>query len=367
VSLVLDRRHQLRVKNRIERVRNKAKHRHAGGPGLMAERRKKQAVLIAGPTASGKSAFALERARAIGGVVVNADAMQVYDVLSVLTARPAPEDVAQAPHHLFGFVAPSVRFSTGQWLREVEALLPRLEDCPLVFAGGTGLYFDALTRGFAEVPEVPRQVVEEVQAELKGLDRAGRAKLIAERDPETARVLRVPDPQRVARALAVLRATGRPLASFQQRKQRGVLEGYALERIVLDPAVAVLRERISRRFAAMFESGAVEEVKALLALRLDPSLPAMKAIGVREIAGWLNGRLSREQAIEQAVVATRQYAKRQRTWFRNRMADWIWMGSPQSSGDLDPNGAGRAFEVGSSDLEDGAGVARGRPNGGERE
>jgi tRNA dimethylallyltransferase len=291
----------------------------------MAEALEKQAVLIAGPTASGKSALALERARAMGGVIVNADAMQVYGILRVLTARPGAEDMAQVPHHLYGFVAPSVRFSTGQWLRAVRALLPRLAGRPLVFAGGTGLYFDALTRGFAEVPEIPPQIVEEVQAEIEGLDRAARARLIAERDPETARLLKAPDPQRVVRALAVLRTTGRPLASFQQEAQRGLLEGYALERIVLSPAVGVLRERIARRFGAMFEKGAVEEVRALLALELDASLPAMKAIGVREIADWLKGRLSREEAMEQAIVATRQYAKRQRTWFRNRMADWTWV------------------------------------------
>jgi tRNA dimethylallyltransferase len=279
-------------------------------------------VLIAGPTASGKSALALERARAVGGVVINTDAMQVYDVLRVLTARPSAEEMEDVPHYLYGFIPPSVRFSTGQWLREVASLLPRLEGQPLIFAGGTGLYFDALTKGFAAVPEIPPEFVRDAEAELAGLDRAGRAKLIAERDPDTAKLLKAPDPQRVARALAVLKATGRSLASFHAGPQSGLLEDYVLERIVLSPPVAELRERIARRFGAMFESGAVEEVKALLALKLDPSLPAMKAIGVREIADWLAGRLSQEEAIEQAIIATRQYAKRQRTWFRNRLADW---------------------------------------------
>ena len=291
----------------------------------MAKALEKRAVLIAGPTASGKSALALERARAADGVVINTDAMQVYDVLRVLTARPSEHEMGGVPHHLYGFAPPSVRYSTGQWLRAVAALLPQLEGRTPIFAGGTGLYFDALTRGFAEVPEVPAELVREAEAELVGLDRAGRARLIAERDPQTARLLKAPDPQRVARALAVLKATGRPLASFQAGAQRGLLEGYDLERIVLNPDVAVLRERIARRFGGMFENGAVEEVKALLALRLDPTLPAMKAIGVREIADWLEGRLSRDEAVERAVVATRQYAKRQRTWFRNRMADWTWI------------------------------------------
>jgi tRNA dimethylallyltransferase len=291
----------------------------------LAKALEKRAVLIAGPTASGKSAFALERARAGGGVIINTDAMQVYDVLRVLTARPSAAEMGEVPHYLYGVVRPSVRFSTGQWLREIEALLPSLAGRTLIFAGGTGLYFDALTKGFAAVPEISPEFVQEAEAELAGLDRAGRAKLIAERDPETAKLLKAPDPQRVARALAVLKATGRPLASFQSGPQSGLLEDYALERIVLNPPVAELRQRIARRFGAMFESGAVEEVKALLALELDPSLPAMKAIGVREITDWLAGRLTREQAIERAIIATQQYAKRQRTWFRNRMADWTWI------------------------------------------
>lgn len=296
----------------------------------MARAPEKRAVLIAGPTASGKSALALAKARELGGIVVNADAMQVYSVLRVLTARPAPEEMEDVPHLLYGTVSPAVRFSTGDWLRAVQALLPQYAGTPLIFAGGTGLYFDALAKGIAEVPKVPPEVVREVEAELAGLDREARGRLIAERDPETARRLRSPDPQRVARALAVLKATGRPLASFQQEPQRGVLEDFALERIVLNPDREVLRNRIAKRFETMFESGAVEEVEALLAMNLDPTLPAMKAIGVREISDWLGGRISREEAIRQAVIATHQYAKRQRTWFRNRMADWTWIGAPET-------------------------------------
>ena len=296
----------------------------------MARAPEKRAVLIAGPTASGKSALALAKARELGGIIVNADAMQVYSVLRVLTARPSSEEMEGVPHFLYGTVSPAVRFSTGDWLRAVQALLPEHAGTPLIFAGGTGLYFDALAKGFAEVPKVPPEVVREVEAELAGLDREARGRLIAERDPETARRLRSPDPQRVARALAVLKATGRPLASFQQAPQRGALEGFALERIVLNPDREVLRQRIAKRFESMFESGAVEEVQALLAMNLDPTLPAMKAIGVREISDWLSGRISREEAIRQAVTATHQYAKRQRTWFRNRMADWTWIGASET-------------------------------------
>jgi len=285
----------------------------------------KRAVLIAGPTASGKSALALARARAMGGVVINADAMQVYDVLQVVTARPSLAEMGEVPHRLYGVVSPAERFSTGGWLAAASAAMVGAEDRPLIFVGGTGLYFEALINGFADVPAVPAEIVDAVEQELAGLDAAGRGRLLAERDPMMAARLKAPDPQRVTRALAVLAATGKSLASFQGATQQGLLDDFEVERIVLNPDRAVLNERIAKRFSAMFENGAVEEVEALLKLDLDPSLPAMKAIGVREIAGWLAGALSREAAIERAVIATRQYAKRQRTWFRNRMSDWNWV------------------------------------------
>lgn len=287
----------------------------------------KRAVLIAGPTASGKSELALALAHESGAVIVNADAMQVYDLLRVLTARPSEADMEGIPHLLYGTVHPSRRFSTGDWFRAVETLMagPQVAGRPLVLVGGTGLYFDALLHGFAEVPTVPTAITREVEEEVGDLDRAGRAKLLKERDPEMANRLQAHDPQRVVRALAVLKATGRSLASFQTAGQAGLLDGFELERIVLNPERAVLRERIAQRFETMLERGAVEEVKALRRLNLDPSLPAMKAIGVREISDWLDGRISRERAIELAVTATRQYAKRQRTWFRNRMSDWTWI------------------------------------------
>jgi len=282
--------------------------------------------LIAGPTASGKSALALTRAAASGGVIINADAMQVYDVLRIVTARPSVAEMQGLPHRLYGSVSPAQRFSTGDWLRAVTALLadPALAGRELIFVGGTGLYFDALVNGFADVPQVPPAALRAAEAELAGLDGAQRGRLIAARDPLMAARLKAPDPQRVARALAVLDATGRSLASFQDELQAGPLAGYDLERIVLNPDREVLRQRIAQRFSAMMEQGAVAEVQALRALDLDPSLPAMKAIGVPEIADWLDGRSDRETAIERATIATRQYAKRQRTWFRARMADWQW-------------------------------------------
>jgi tRNA dimethylallyltransferase len=283
------------------------------------------AVLIAGPTASGKSALALRLARERDGIIVNTDALQVYDVLRQITARPADADIAAAPHRLYGTVPPSVRFSTGDWARAAQAIIAANPGRPLIFAGGTGLYFESLVSGFVEIPHVPPEAVAAAEAEIAGLDREGRARLIADRDPVIAARLSAPDPQRVTRALSVLIATGRSLASFQDEAQVGLLDGYALERIVLNPDREVLRQRIARRFEAMFAEGAVEEVRALLALGLDPSLPAMKAIGVPEIAAMLRGDLAEAVAIERAVIATRQYAKRQRTWFRGRMADWEWV------------------------------------------
>lgn len=287
----------------------------------------KRAVLIAGPTASGKSALALTRARELGGVIINADAMQVYRVLSVLTARPALSEMQGVPHLLYGSVSPGERFSSGGWFEAVAELLdyPQLQGRPLIFVGGTGLYFEVLQNGIAETPHVPAAITQEVQNEVEGLDREARGRLLAERDPAMAARLKTPDPQRVVRALAVLKATGRSLATFQSATQSGLLEDFEIERIVLNPDRNVLRDRIAQRFGAMFENGAVQEVEALRLLELDPTLPAMKAIGVREISDWLDGVIDRDTAIERAVIATRQYAKRQRTWSRNRMADWDWV------------------------------------------
>jgi tRNA dimethylallyltransferase len=285
----------------------------------------KSAVLIAGPTASGKSALALRLARERDGIIVNTDALQVYDVLRQITARPSDADLAEAPHRLYGMVPPTARFSTGDWARAARSIIEGSDGQPLIFVGGTGLYFESLVSGFADIPPIPQEAVAAAEAEIAGLDRAGRTRLMAGRDPAMAARLKAPDPQRVARALAVLNATGRSLASFQDEAQAGLLDGYALQRLVLNPDREVLRERIARRFEHMFAGGAVDEVRALLALEPDTSLPAMKAIGVPEIAMMLRGELSEEQAIEKAVIATRQYAKRQRTWFRGRMADWNWV------------------------------------------
>ena len=254
-------------------------------------------------------------------MIVNADAMQVYDTLHILTARPSGGDVVQADHRLYGTVPARTRFSTGMWLEAVREVMDGTT-APLIFVGGTGLYFDALLNGFADVPQIPDAVTVEVQQEIQQLDGAARLALLQREDPEAAARLGVADPQRLVRALAVKRATGRPLSSFQDAPQRGLLDGWQVERLILDPDRAVLRERIARRFEAMMEQGAVEEVEALRRLEIDPSLPVIKAIGVREIGDWLDGSISREEAVRLATIATHQYAKRQRTWFRNRFADW---------------------------------------------
>lgn len=282
---------------------------------------RRRVVLIAGPTASGKSALALAMAREQRASIVNADSMQVYDALRVLTARPSRDDEAAAEHLLYGFVAPTERFSTGQWMASVRRVLDE-RDGPLIFVGGTGLYFDALLHGFADIPEIDPAVVLDVQQEIQHLDANERLALLGREDAVAAQRLKVVDPQRLTRALAVKRATGRPLSSYQDDPQPGLLDGFAIERLVLDPDRAVLRERIARRFAMMFESGAVAEVQALRALQPDASLPAMKAIGVPEISRWLDGETDQATAIERASIATSQYAKRQRTWFRNRFGDW---------------------------------------------
>jgi tRNA dimethylallyltransferase len=205
----------------------------------------------------------------------------------------------------------------------VEALIASTDpQRELIFVGGTGLYFDALVNGFADVPEISPEVVAAVQFELASLDEGERMAMLEREDEDTARRLKVADPQRVIRALAVKRQTGRALSSFQNEQRAGPLAGWSLDRMVLWPERELLRSRIAARFAAMFDNGAVAEVQELLARNLDPSLPAMKAIGVPEISQWLAGQLSTEDAIASATIATQQYAKRQRTWFRNRMADW---------------------------------------------
>ncbi|MEX1181102.1 MAG: tRNA (adenosine(37)-N6)-dimethylallyltransferase MiaA [Cucumibacter sp.] len=292
----------------------------------MSGARISRAILIAGPTASGKTRYALEQAEKSGAVIVNADSMQVYKGLAVLTARPGAADLLRARHFLYGTIDAAERYSAGKWLQDLRNLAPvRERNRPLIFVGGTGLYFETLARGLSEIPPISAPILRQFHELLPSLTPLERKSLIEARDPKMAKRLDSFDPQRVARALAVLEATGRSLADWQDEAGTSLLAGWEVERIVLAPPREVIRERIATRFAAMLEEGAVEEVEALLKLGLDPNLPAMKAIGVREIGAWLRGEITREAAMRLSIDATRQYAKRQMTWLRKRMADWEWV------------------------------------------
>ena len=278
-------------------------------------------ILIAGPTASGKSALALDLAERLGGAVVNADSMQVYRDLHVLTSRPPAEDAARVPHLLYGHVDGAEAYSAGRFLTDAAKVISEAR-APLIFVGGTGLYFDSLTKGISTVPPVPEAVRaywrERAQAEPA---ESLHAELSA-RDPEMAARLRPSDTQRLVRALEVLDATGLSLARWQEQDGTPLIGPGEGTRIVLTPERPVLRERIARRFAQMMEEGALDEVRALLARDLAPDLPVMKAIGVRPLAQYLLGTMDNNEAVERAITETRQFAKRQETWFRNRLGDW---------------------------------------------
>ena len=287
--------------------------------------RKRDAILITGPTASGKSALAVRLAAEHGGVVINADSMQVYDTLNILTARPQPADMAGIEHRLYGHVPAGAAYSTGDWLREATTVVAELrerEKLP-VFVGGTGLYFRALTGGLSDMPAIPEEVRERMRGRLADEGAEALHRELTRRDPETAARLMPGDGQRIVRALEVLEATGRSIGFFQSATGPAVIAPERAEKIVVLPDRAALAARIDRRFGQMLETGAVEEVKALLALNLPSAMPVMKAIGVPQIAAMLAGEMSAAEVIERGAAATRQYAKRQMTWFRNQL-DESW-------------------------------------------
>ncbi|MEC3860554.1 tRNA (adenosine(37)-N6)-dimethylallyltransferase MiaA [Mesobacterium sp. TK19101] len=274
-------------------------------------------VLIAGPTASGKSALALEIARTQGGVIVNADAIQVYANWRVLTARPDAGDETQARHALYGHVAWDHPYSVGHWLRDLEPLLTG-PDRPII-VGGTGLYFMALTEGLAEIPPTPTAIRAIADARLRD---EGRAALLAELDSATAARIDRLNPMRVQRAWEVLQSTGRGIADWQDDTPPPRLPLGDCVPILFDVDKDWLNRRIARRFDQMISRGALDEARANLPI-WDPALPSMKAIGAPELIAHLKGEISLSVAKERATIATRQFAKRQRTWFRARMSDWL--------------------------------------------
>lgn len=292
------------------------------------------AILITGPTASGKSALAIDMAKRHNGVVINADSMQVYDTLHVLTARPFEADMQSVSHHLYGHIPSSQHYSTGEWFRDaVEVLEAVRRDGRIpVFVGGTGLYFKALTGGLSDMPAVPADIREDVRRRLQEDGAEALHAVLSQKDPETAQTLRPGDGQRIARALEIFAATGQSIRLFQARHGPVAIDPDQALKIVVLPDRALLRQRIDRRFAGMLDGGAVDEVKMLLSLDLKPEMPAMKAIGVPQIAAMLAGTMSKDEVVETASAATRQYAKRQMTWFRNQLDD-SWLRWDPESGD----------------------------------
>jgi tRNA dimethylallyltransferase len=292
----------------------------------MTDRASKRAVLIAGPTASGKSALALALAEALGGTIINADSMQVYRDLRIVTARPTAQEEARVPHLLYGHVDAAENYSVGRWCVDASAALAAVERAgrlPVV-VGGTGLYFKALTRGLAAVPPIPPQIRAAVRERL---ERKGIAALYAElgeRDAATARRLMPRDRARVTRALEVMLATGRSLTDWHAEGMKPALDAQAAVKLFLDVERAELYRRIDGRFDAMLGSGALDEVRALASRGLDPALPAMKAHGVLWLIRHLSGEIDLVAAVEGAKRDTRRYSKRQGTWFRHQLPDWTW-------------------------------------------
>ena len=282
------------------------------------------ALLIAGPTASGKSALAIRLAEATGGVVVNADSMQVYRDLRVITARPTLEEEGQAPHRLFGHVDGAENYSVGRWVEDAKALLAELAQAgrlPII-TGGTGMYFKALLRGLSDIPAVPDDVRAKVRAQAEGLSAPElHARLMAV-DPATGAGLRPSDPQRILRALEVFEATGAPLVSFQTRPGTPLLDPQTARGFFLAPEREILKARIDARFVSMMEQGALQEVEALAARGLDPALPVMRAHGVPGLIDYLRGASTLAAAIERGQRDTRAYSKRQFTFVRHQLPEF---------------------------------------------
>lgn len=292
-----------------------------------------RAILIAGPTASGKSAVALGLAQRADGVVVNADSMQVYGDLRILTARPTLADEAAAEHRLYGHVDGAVNYSVGRWLEDFAALMTELAAAGrlAIVVGGTGMYFKAATQGLSDIPRVPEEVRARVRAAAEGVAPADLHALLAARDPVTAARLRPTDPQRILRALEVFEATGKPLAAFQGARAAPILAQESWRGFFLAPEREAVRAAIDGRFVRMIEAGALDEAARLAARKLDPALPIMRAHGAPALMAYLRDEMSLDEAIARGQADTRAYAKRQFTFARHQLPDFRWL-APEAAG-----------------------------------
>ncbi len=305
-------------------------------------------ILIAGPTASGKSALALTLALALaeklGGTIVNADSMQVYRDLRIITARPTPEEERRVPHRLYGRVDAAENYSVGRWCGEAAAALAEstAQARAVILVGGTGLYFNALTRGLAAVPPIPAEIRDTVRARLTSEGVAALHADLAMRDPLAAARLPPGDRARVTRALEVVLATGRSIVNWHDDNKPASVDLARAAKVFLTPDRDELSRAIDMRFDAMMAAGALEEVRALAARNLNPSLPAMKAHGVPWLIRHLKGEVTLAEAVKHAKLETRQYTKRQATWFRNQLPEFVWVA---------PDGAQAAIEAQMQALE----------------
>ncbi len=295
----------------------------------------KRAILIAGPTASGKSETALKVAEALQGEIINTDSMQVYKGLDIIVAQPKESDLEKAPHALYGFRDPAKSFSVARWMEEAKkAADGAWENGHIpIFIGGTGLYFKALVDGISDIPEVPEHIKLSLDRRLKTEGLEALYHELEDFDPEIAGQLKPNDKQRVLRALCVYQATDKTLSFWQTQKKKPVLGGVSLLKVVLQSPPEELNEKILKRLKKMLDQGALGEVRTFQERKLNPSLPATKALGLRPLLRHLAREVSINEALELAVIETRQYAKRQRTWFRNQFQDWYPVAAGESAAD----------------------------------
>ena len=277
-------------------------------------------ILIAGPTASGKTSAAIELAQTSDAVIINADSMQVYEDLRIVSARPSDEEIAQAPHFLFGHMSGKQTYSVAHWLEDVRPLMDRflLQKRKMIFVGGTGLYFNALVDGLSPMPDID----EDIRQKFRTMDDASSQELHRMLDEKAAKELRPSDRQRIIRALEVYQATGKSIIDWQAEKGDGLIPvTVSVKKYLIMPERASIHERINMRFDKMVEEGALQEIETLLDKNFAPTVPVMKAIGVPQLSAHLNGEIPLDEAIEKSKAATRQYAKRQSTWFNNSFGE----------------------------------------------